>query len=186
MAKVDLYNYKVTRGMYTCRVNLESEYQKYNIETDSFKDSSVLNKLNVEAESFKDIVLKIKNGEPMLQIYKDRYPFLERAINELGFERISTLNYVQKNIKNELLIKSDNTLDYKIAFKLYKKMTVGEFYTPGDIKKYLTQIYLELNVAESAKSNHVDRYFIYTTCTKRINGTPVKGIIPTEYKFIIR
>lgn len=185
MAKVDIYNFKVAKGMYTCRVNLESEYQKYSIETQSFNDDTKLSDLNVAQESFKDIVLKLKSGEPFLQVYKDKYPFLQEAINILGYDRISALNYVQKNIKNELLIKSDKSLDSKVLTKLSNYIQLGSFYTPGQIKDILVKVYKDLNIPETPKSSHITKYYICSETSKRIENNVVKGLIPIMKLFNI-
>lgn len=186
MAKIDLYNYKVAKGVYTCRVNLESEYHKYGINTQSYQDESTLSKINLETESFKDIVIKLENGAEFLQSYKDKYPFLEQAINTLGFKRIKALKYVQKEIKKELLMKSNKSLDYKIAKLLYTKLKIGDFYTPGDIKKHLAKIYSELDIPETPKSDHINKYFECKVFNKRLNNSMTRGLVLVSKKYITK
>lgn len=181
MAKVDLYNFKVAKGMYTCRINLEAEYAKCDVKTQSLKDDTKLIDTITEPESFKDIVLKLREGQPFLQAYKDRYPFLEEAIKTLGFEKLNSLKYVQRDIKNELLIKSDKSLDDKVFIRLYKKLELGKFYTPGELKEVFTKVYAELNIPEVAKSSHIQKYFNYTQSAKKMNGSSIKGVILTGY-----
>lgn len=95
----------------------------------------------------------------------------------MGFNTFSTLKYVQKDIKNLYLQKLDKSLDVKIAMMLKSKITLGQFYKIGCIKDILTNIYENLNINQKAKSNDIEKYYITEPKTKKVNGTPVKGLI---------
>lgn len=177
LAKIDLYNYKVVNGLYKCRVNLEQEYNKYNFDVQQFKDNAININVNNNIISFKDVIKQIQETNTISELVQKRYPWLEDAINVLGFNTFSTLKYVQKDIKNLYLQKLDKSLDVKIAMMLKSKITLGQFYKIGCIKDILTNIYENLNINQKAKSNDIEKYYITEPKTKKVNGIPVKGLI---------
>ena len=108
------------------------------------------------------------------------------AINILGIEIFSQLRYVQRDIKNLYLQKLDASIDTKIAMKLNSKIRLGEFYKPGEIKNILSKVYEDLNLQQSIKSSDIEKYYIVENKTKKINNTPIKGIIPVLPKYNIK
>lgn len=186
LAKIDLYNYKVVNGLYKCRVNLENEYEKYNFNVKQFKDNAINVNVDNNIITFKDIIKQIQETNEITDFAKKRYPWIEDAIKVLGFETFSQLNYVQKDIKNLYLQKSDKSLDIKVAIKLKSKIELGKFYKPGDIKRILTNIYNDLNIVQSVKSNDIEKYYIIEYKTKKVNGIPIKGVIPVTALFRIK
>ena len=63
---------------------------------------------------------------------------------------------------------------------------MGKFYKPGDIKRILTNIYNDLNIVQSVKSNDIEKYYIIEYKTKKVNGIPIKGVIPVTALFRIK
>lgn len=186
LAKIDLYNYKVVNGLYKCRVNLEQEYQKYNFDVKQFKDSAINVNTYNNIISFKEIIKQIQDTGEISEFALKRYPWLPDAINTLGIEIFSQLRYVQRDIKNLYLQKLDASIDTKIAMKLNSKIRLGEFYKPGEIKNILSKVYEDLNLQQSIKSSDIEKYYIVENKTKKINNTPIKGIIPVLPKYNIK
>jgi len=103
------------------------------------------------------------------------YPFISEAIDKLGFERIASLKYVQKDIINELLIVADASIDYKICKKLgYRE---GEYYTNDRIKKDLERAYKALKLRRAPIAKHIDKFYTVQPIRRREKGKQKEGYL---------
>lgn len=186
LPKVDLFNYKVQND-YSSTVTLSAEYVGQNISVklavdQAFKcdPSRLVDGAGINM-TFKEVVQELRRANTTIRsiLLKDAlvyYPFLGEAINKLGFERIETLNYVQKDIKNELLKISDSTNEEKVFLKLgYEN---GMFYSNSTIKRDLRNAYDSLGYdMRIAVATDIPKYYDVRNYRKRINGKQVPGYI---------
>lgn len=194
LPKLDYYNYKV-ENVYSSTISVREEYKNQNDAVDFNKDNTVSlgeYKLNdgvgIANVGFKDIVQEIRNAEGikknlLLKEASAYYPFLGEAINKLGFERLECLKYVQKDIKNELLLISDTSNEYKVFCKL--DYTIGKFYSNSTIKGDLRLAYDELGYSRrSAKATDLVNYYEIRPSKKRLGGKLVEGytILNAKYR----
>lgn len=195
LVKVDLYNYKVVSKTYSVRVELSDTYKENGFDVNSLEDGEIKFDFNKTKElSFKDIVKQVKSelettprdGQPIYDAAIIKYPFLKEAIEKLGFERIETLRYCQKEIKDKLLLLADNTIPNKIAFKLNKIIQVGSFYSKAELKKMIQNIYESLELSDSAKAKDIEKYYNVKPKQKQINGEAVNGYLVVSKQFIFK
>ena len=196
LPKLDLFNYKV-ENIYTSTVTLGQEYRNMSISTDFGEDNTCslekyrLNEgAGIDKMSFKKVVQGIREAGTFLRkILLDEaeayYPFIRDAVHKLGFERLESLNYVQKDIRNELLMISDTTNDYKVFCKL--GYSVGSFYCNSSIKRDLRLAYDDLGYANrSPKATDIIKYYDVRPAKKRIAGRFVEGYTVLNPKFRIK
>ncbi len=199
--KIDLYNFKICRNIYSLRVNLNKEYEKYNFKVEHFDYlAEEIMEMSKDTKSFKDYVLEVQDEMNKIKDYKyylesnvikeayEKYPFLERAIEVLGFEGIEKSNYVITNIKEKLIRKSDIGLEAKILKLLDEKFkpVSGDFVKAIDIKRIFNDIYSILQINKTGKSTDILKYYDVKESTKRIDGKNVKGFIIYGKKLIIK
>lgn len=195
MAKIDIFNFKVSRGLYAIRTNLSNEYldkgfNKVEIGT----DNSIKIDFSEDKKTFKEIVEDVKAeyecmykiGTPVLDNALISYPWLKEAIEKLGFERISSLKYVQKDIKNELLKVSDKTITNKVVKHLSNNIQLGMWYSLADIKKYIAETYKVLGINNTAKATELTHFYDVKETQKRINGKHIKGYVITGKRFVFK
>lgn len=182
--KLDLYDFKVNRGIYSCRVYLEEEYKKCKIDVISKEESICIKKEKEIKETFKEVIEYLKDNQNSIcyRLLLDeaclQYPFIKDAIDILGYERIATLNYVQKDIKEELLILSNKNTNTKIMLLLNKKYRNGFFYSSSEIKKHIQEAYDKVGLTnKKAKASDIETFFNVKEQVKRVNGIPTKGYI---------
>ena len=196
--KIDLYNFKICRNIYSLRVNLNAEYKKYNFEVDNFDFiSEEIRSINVMAQSFKDIVEELKEEDkeiyrldrPVKELAFKKYPFLEEAINKIGFKGIEDLKYNITNIKIKLIGKLDKSEDNKIMLSLKgaSAIKVGEFIESSKAKALFQKIYRELGITKVAKGTDILNYYDVKDSkeiTKKIDGKATKGYLIYRMKII--
>ncbi|WP_446786061.1 hypothetical protein [Macellibacteroides fermentans] len=196
--KIDLYNFKICRNIYSLRANLNAEYKKYNFEVDSFDFiSEEVRNINVMAQSFKEIVEELKEEEqeiyrldrPVRDLAFKKYPFLEEAINKIGFKGIEELKYNITNIKIKLIGKLDKSEDNKIMLSLKgaSAIKVGEFIESSKVKALFQKIYRELGITKVAKGTDILNYYDVKDnkeITKKIDGKATKGYLIYRMKVV--
>lgn len=198
--KIDLYNYKISRNIYSLRANLLKEYEKYNYSVENYDLlAEEIDMMSKDTMTFKDYVLAVKdelehreNNQYYLadDIVEDaymKYPFLQRAIQVLGFKEIEKSNYVIINIKDKLVRKSDEGKELKILEVLNNKFnpTAGDFITNAEAKILFTKIYNVLEIKATAKGTDILKYYNVKASTKRINGKQCRGYMILGKKLII-
>lgn len=194
LPKLDLFNYQV-ENIYSSTVTLREEYREQSISAELGKDNSVcldyyrLNDgVGIDNVNFKELVQEIREANCikrniLLDEAEAYYPFIRDAIYKLGFERLESLNYVQKDIKNELLLISDTTNDAKVFCKL--GYTTGMFYSNSTIKGDLQLVYNELGYTKRcAKATDLSKYYDVKPSKKRVDGKLVEGytVLSPRYK----
>ena len=178
LVKVDTFNYKVATD-YTVRINLEDVYKDNNFEVEGVcADYTKLTdlKLAKTTTTFKEAVELVESAfvkDQVIGMYIDKYPFLEEAINKLGFDMIKELRYNQKEIKNTLLNLNGGSVEYKVTKALNLK--AGAFYTSKDLKEQLNRVYSDLNLNIKGKATDITKYYDVKEGSCRINNTKVRG-----------
>lgn len=193
MAKIDLFNFKVSRGLYSARANLSKEYinKGFNKVVEQY-DNSIKIDLNTKTKAFKDIIKEVREeyetlykvNTPKLDDALIKYPWLMDAITKLGFNKMATLKYCITKIKDELIKTSDKSVDNKVANKLNKDITLGMWYSNTDIKKILQKAYDLVNKT-NAKATDITKYYEVKVTKKSVNGNRSYGytIIGKKYVF---
>ena len=193
MAKIDMFNYKVSRGLYSARANLSKEYinKGFDKVVDQ-SDNSIKIDLNKTSYTFKDIIKEVREEyettykltTPILNDALIKYPWLLDAINKLGFEKMATLNYRVSKIKDELLKVSDKTINNKIAIKLNKDISLGMWYSNKEIKNMLINAFKIANINNTPKATDINKFYEVKRSNRRIDGKQVDGYVILGKKYI--
>lgn len=166
LRKLDNYQYAI-RTQYTCIASIEAAYVNSgaaDVHTErwikNLKDMGIFNTSSV---SFKDAVKEVRDAEPafrsyVIRKYKAKYPLLEEAINKLGFEKISSLDYVQKDIK-EAIINEDNKAPLALKVVQMLNFKNGQWISRKDLKDKLNQVYQTLGIKQKAKATDIIKYY---------------------------
>lgn len=181
LIKIDLYNFKVCQHLYSLRVNLNDEYIKNGYDfTTSYDKSKPIARMDKIASSFKDTVILLEKNpddEELKYAAFIKYPFLEEAIEKLGFKKIKAEQYVIKNIKIKLLFKKDDNINNKIAEFLLQETNLksSDFITLDELKPIIQNCYNIFNINETATATDIEKYFNCSKKSKRINRKLCKG-----------
>lgn len=185
-AKIDMFQFKVARNMYTARVNIVAEYAKFGYNSSEHIENtiSIADISAVKGKPLKEVIAEIQvEMEDRFRIdfpVRDaaflKYRFLEKAITKLGFEKIAALGYVQKAIKDELAFVSDKSIGNKIM-KLLKNEGIGngDFVPAAKLKKIFTNIYTKLEINKKATAATTLEYYDAKENSRRIDGKVIKG-----------
>lgn len=191
LIKLDLYNYKICKCLYTFRVNLYNEYNNkgFNVDFELFDDSKIKNTRD-RKKSFKDYVIEIENNPDDLDLYNEacnRYNFLDEAISNLGFDGIKDLKYMSANIKTKLIVLSDRGLENKILRILETKLNLEyeDFYSSVRLKQIFADIYKELDIIKNPKATDIRKYYKCEEKSVRQNKEVVKGFIIYNEKLLL-
>lgn len=193
MAKVDIFNFKVTRGLYSIRTNLNNEYLKNGFKkVVECEDNSIKIDFDSDTKPFKELIkdvraeweVKYRFATPILDNAKIKYPWLMDAITKLGFEKMASLKYCISAIKDELLKASNKSTDNKAAKKLNEHLSLGMWYSNADIKKYIKDAYTVAGITTAPKATEIDKYYDVKKCQKRIEGKQVEGYVILNKKFV--
>ena len=183
LVKVDLFNFKICNHLYQLRVNIIEEYEKngydYNETELKYVKIARVDKLR---ETFKDIVLQLEKNpddEELIYAANIKYPFIQEAIEKLGFKKIKYLRYNQEVIKQQLILLSDNNINGKVIRLFRDKVNPksGVFFDNVYLKDILQQIYDVLGFINSAKAKDIEKYFNVKYTTKKIDGEFIKGYV---------
>jgi hypothetical protein len=193
MAKVDIFNFKVTRGLYSIRTNLNKEYIKNGFKkVIECEDNSIKIDFESDNKPFKELIKevrtewenKFKLNTPLLNDAIIKYPWLPEAISKLGFEKMASLKYCISDIKDALLKKSNKSADNKAAKKLNQSITLGMWYSNADIKKFVKEAYEISDITITPKATEIDKYYEVKKCQKRVNGKQTEGYVIINKKFV--
>lgn len=183
LLKIDLYNFKVCKHLYSLRVNLNNEYDKHGFEFINGEDNSIpIARMDKVSNSFRNVVIELEKNPEDKELYYaayKKYPFLEDAINRFDFKGIKKYRYVIKTILDNLTIEEDININSKII-KLIKnnyKLNDGVFFSNKDIKEVIQQAYNTLNIDKVAKGTDIENYFTVKEYTKEYReGGKIKKI----------
>lgn len=179
MAKVDIFNFKVTRGLYSIRTNLNNEYLKNGFKkVVECEDNSIKIDFDSDTKPFKELIkdvraeweVKYRFATPILDNAKIKYPWLMDAITKLGFEKMASLKYCISAIKDELLKTSNKSTDNKAAKKLNEHLSLGMWYSNADIKKYVKDAYTVAGITTAPKATEIDKYYDVKKCQKELKA----------------
>lgn len=176
----------------TIRINLEDMYAANNFKVDEnpFADYTKIKELSLAKKTtltFKEVVELIERAyvkSMVIDLFIDKYPFLEEAINKLGFDGIKDLKYNQKAIKAALLNLSGLSVEHKVIKAL--KYKTGEFIASKEIKSDLNNVYSDLNINAKCKATDIDKYYDVKVGMRTIDNKRCKGyyILRPKYKVI--
>ena len=183
---LDVYNY-IVRTQYKCKTTIETSYHNAGnlVKVEEWKQSlKDVGLWENRVVSFKDAVKECREASLnsrllenlTIQKYEAKYPMLPDAIEKLGYSKIATLSYVQKDIKDQLLLLNDKG---NVSMKVIKKMNLsnGQWISASDIKKKLQQAYNLLGVNKTAKATDIATYYSTEECVKNIGGKRTRGYI---------
>lgn len=187
LAKIDLYNFKVTKSIYKIRINLTEEYRKngFLVETE---DSQLNDVVVVKPKmNFKDTVLECQKGDVdfVLKAY-GQYPFLNEAITKIGYSGIEKSNYNITTIKRKLVTMSSGSQKQKILQYLKTSSYIydGGFISIASTKKLFESAYKELGIPSKPKSTAINDYFYTKVVDKKIKHEVITIVDNTEIKKI--
>ena len=191
LIKLDLYNFKICKCLYIFKANLFNEYTNkgFSIDFEIF-DDSVIKNTKVNKKTFKETVIDLEVNPKDVNLYSNayrRYPFLEEAINKLGFEGIMDLKYVIGNIKKKLIMLSDIGLENKILRLLETRLNLDyeDFYSSVKLKQIFTDIYKELEIDKNAKGTDICKYYKVEKKNVRNGDSVIKGFIIHNEKLLL-
>lgn len=193
LVKLDLYNFKICKHLYSIRINgLTNEYKKHGFDSNKYIHKSNISIAKKDLESFKETTIEIEKYydciinntcEEIQKAYIDtafkKYNFLKEAIEKLGFDEIKKLKYNQTTIKRKLLTYIDNNLETKIykMLKVNTDITSGNFIASSVLKKRFKNIYEVLNISKIPKASELEKFFYCKRVKKWIDNKSVDGYI---------
>lgn len=121
-----------------------------------------------KSNKFENMVIALQNKTVDADIAYTKYPFLEDAIDLLGFEQIHQMNYNQTNIKTKLLKQLYIPNNVHIKELLKPHINIGEFMSNPTIKTIIKNIYNTLNINKKVPATAIQDYYI-TKITKYDN-----------------
>ncbi|WP_268036928.1 DEAD/DEAH box helicase family protein [Algoriphagus sp. PAP.12] len=195
--KLDLYNYKVTRGIYATKVNLGTEYLNSGFKLKGFyKDDTDL-KIIKAGNNFKDTVEVVEAiwddhfnlcRQNVINSANASYPFLAEAISKLGFEEIRRMNFVVANVKRRLVNKdltTSQTVRILKYLKLNSTINKGDFVPTYKIKAVFESIYSDLNLDKKGKASDILNFYEGKRTTRKVNGKSVEGFVLIREKVVL-
>jgi hypothetical protein len=178
--KIDLYNFKVTKGMYRLRINVGTT-----LETEGFKVNEYTTKIDytpsekvLKQTGFEEIAKLVHNTGGMLSDYYEeainKYDFFSDAYHKLGYERMEELNFVVTNIKRETLKYSNASDMSKVIKHIQTKRGFqnGLFVTSKEAKKAVENAHNDIGID---KKPNIKDYFEVKDALKKDNGKVVRG-----------
>lgn len=190
--KLSLYNYKISKHLYSSTDNLINEYisfgftvikhtstRQYHNQNERSNRMTFKEKVQFldESKYYKKRLKYITNEtiEKVEEIIK-KEPWIDKAIKLLGFDGIEKMNYHVTNIKRKLITLTDNTKHHKIVELLdIEDIKEGKFYTNERLEKAIAKAYTEAGSTRIPKASNIRNYFNTKYTQRRINGTPKWG-----------
>lgn len=192
LVKLDAYQYRI-RQQYCCKAMIEVAYKNIYADVTTTKWYQTLKDLGVlsgQTFTFVEAVKECReasklgkiNENVMIRKHESKFPILNDAIKKLGYEKIATMQYSQKRIKDALLRESNKG---SIAMKVVTKLNIdnGTWISSADLKKKMQKAYDVLDIKEKAKASDAGKYYSCEERAKKINGKVVKGYIIYLPKF---
>jgi hypothetical protein len=205
LIKLDIVNFKITHHLYSARITLKEEYQKYGFNVLDEEVKIYTDKLaaNTSAKiSFKQLFdeysnLKMEvplfylgNINERISLIEQAKPTIKEAYEILGVEKVRQLKYNVSNIKRALVKSRVNlSIDSKIIRCLSEAgIKEGSTLTAKKCKIILQDIYTSLNIKESyskikkAKASDLATWFVVKRNSPKIDGksTDCISIIRTK------
>jgi len=203
--KIDLYNFKVTKSLYSLRVNISNELVSkgfkvvehiLNIQNEvrviekekTFKETVEQLKNLDEGDSEYDLISVYSLDTPLHRAAFDKYPFLEKILSDKinGFNIIEEYKYHIGNLKKRHIKLLPISLEMKI-FKLIiqtGKVPLGGFVSASDAKSMFASIYKDLGIKKTALGSHLKMFFETKSHTQRVKGESTSGYIVKTTKIL--
>lgn len=192
--KIDIYQYKLTRFLYSQEDNLNAAYLNQGFCVNKYTSKSTFqdNIAYPEKPSYKYMIKTIKKAGYNIKGYcyrdtelsdiSNKYltdnPDIKDAIlcPSIGYDGIEKRSYNRQLIKRDL-IKADNQSKRKIIAELLKFDGLREdrFYSNQDIKERLKNAYKEAACSKSIKATDIKDYFKTKETQQTIDGKRIKG-----------
>ena len=201
LIKLDLYNFKICKHLYTLRVTgLQEEYQKYGYGSTNFSHISETNISPLDMDGFEKTVKELEEFylPDMIKVYSDeqeavmdaafkKYTFLKKALNQFGYDGIKEMEYVQTNIKRKLINLTDTSTENKVMkmLKTYNDFSAGNFVAGKVLKTRFKKIYAELGINKTPKGSDIEQYFNVNSCFRKVNGKSIRGFEILNPKMIL-
>ena len=175
LVKLDLYNYRVTKELYKLRVNINQEYEKYNLNYEDVElDNREIALINIDdlGDNFKECIETLRTihhsdrleDRESVRFLLNKYPWFSDLTKKLGMEAAIKLaednNFDITNIKRKALQYIDSTLEVKIRKLLstYPDVTTGVFLASNKAKEILKDIYTQLGIKKVSKGSDIEKY----------------------------
>lgn len=98
-----------------------------------------------------------------------KYPFIEDAINVLGFQRIKDLGYNPKAVLNKLQEISDRSKEERVFKQL--DYHVGNFYPYRKVDRDIKNVCSKMGeTRRSVRVDTISRFYEVKFCKRKING----------------
>lgn len=196
--KLDLYNYKVTRGIYSTKINLGKEYLNAGFKLRGFyKDDTDLKIINA-GSNFKDTVEVVEAvwedhfnlcRQNVINAAYAAYPFLADAIKDLGFDEIRRLKFVVTHVKRKLVkneISTSETVKILKSLKLNTSIRKGDFISCVKLKGILKGIYSDLGIERSGTASDILNFYEGKRTVRKVDGKSVEGFVLIRERMAIR
>ena len=211
LMNLDTVNFKITKHLYQCRVNLANEYSKNNLNVLPEKERIYTDVLvsNTNAKiSFKNlfdeyVLLKKERGDRIvyfgnendrISLIEQEKPLVKEAYEKLGIDRVKEMNYNVSNIKRAILnMQTDISTDMKIIRCLKDAgITAGTTAPAKDFKDLLQEIYKSLDIKNSygkikaAKATDLENWFKIKRTSPKKNGKTIDCITIIREKILFK
>lgn len=201
LVKVDIMNFKISKHLYKSRIVLMQEYANNGFKVNDCQEIIYTDKLahNPKAKiSFKDLFLEyaeIRDAQKGLIHFgsiEDRQSLIERekplikeAYDNLGSEKVKSLNFNITNIKRELLKQSDTTPDYKV-YKSLRDAGIRETteIPTSKLRELLKSIYQTFGKKKAAKATDIGIWFDFRKVTRKIDGKSIEYVLIIKEKIV--
>ena len=129
--------------------------------------------------TLKDVVEEYQKGDSdYIAWAKEKYDFLEDAVQYLGYDKIAEYEYSQTRIKRALLAFSDRGREVTIKSLLEEYGLTTGVSTPNErLKVIFSEIYTKLGINKTPKAIDLEYYFNVKPHTKIINKIRYNGLI---------
>lgn len=140
-----------------------------------------LNKLRLAKKpNFKKLCLEYHEAkeEENLEIIEEIelvMPLIKEAYEKVGFNKMKALEFVQKDIQNQLIVtsKSKSSENRIVDLLNYK---IGQLLDKSEVKKTLQGIYDLLEIKKVAKASDLSQWYTIKDHSKKVNGTSMVKI----------
>ena len=188
----DIWNFKVTKHLYSNRINLTDEIKKYGYHDINYIENNLkpITRMDKILPTFEETIKEIeknKNDKELLDAAIIQWPFINDAIKKLGYAGIKNKKYNVTNIKKALIVKSNE--DYKI--KIYKLLSMklrlsnDNFIESKKLKSIFSDIYKELGIYKIPVASNINDYYTTKSIVKNVNGCNIAGYIIRNSKIKI-
>lgn len=137
-----------------------------------------LNKLRLAKKpNFKKLCIEYHQAkeEENLEIIEEieiSYPLIKEAYDKIGFDKMKALEFVQRDIQNQLVVSSKSrSLEASIVSLLNYK--IGQLLDKAEVKKTLQGIYNMLEIKKVAKASDLSQWYTIKNHNKTIQGKSI-------------